>query len=74
MRQARILVDTDMAITYMSGPGEDPRFVRQRIYRWSNEGKIHNHGADRRGRALWDLREIKKIMEGDGFPGSHPPF
>jgi hypothetical protein len=57
------LVDTEMAVTFIARPGEDPRFARARLYEWRKEGKIRNHGSGKRGRARWDLRELKKVVQ-----------
>lgn len=58
----RVIVETAVAIAWLTREGVEPCAARQFIYRHSFTGQLPNHGGSKRGEARWDLAEIRAIM------------
>lgn len=63
-------VSTDLAAIYMLGfknggyvfMQDELDRAKQAIYNMNRDGKLFNHGGSTRGRALWDLAELHKVL------------
>lgn len=57
------LLCTEDMVTYLVGESstEVRAVVRERLYDWKRDGKIHNHGGTQRGRAMWNPREVLAV-------------
>jgi hypothetical protein len=65
-----VLVGTFDAITYAAaGIGAsraERRRIGERIYYAARRGLLTKHGGPKRGKGVWNLREIQKLKE-EGF-------
>lgn len=55
-------VTTETAVDAMVREGVTYSHARRTLYRWCHEGKVRNHGARLREGALWDLTEIRGMI------------
>lgn len=62
-------VSTPLAVAFLVRDGITEEQAREAIYRWCHLGWITNHGSVTRGRALWNLGELKRAT----WPKTNPP-
>jgi len=62
------LVDTEVAVVYLlSLEGVTETQARRWLYRLSADGLLVNHGNKFKGRARWDLWEIRDLCKAGVF-------
>lgn len=60
----RRLVATDVAVCFLEREGVTKKQARRKIYQWSHQGVLVNHGKACAKAALWDLDEISALVKG----------